>query len=149
MDLKWVPFEPDSNPKYDSSDVWGSNVEVFPRGFGVPLLSGKKKVTYVSDIVPRNVTVTQQYPISDKHEKVKLMDELWWIFQFVDMGVEHMIDYVDTQLEKAGFATPESSGYVAVQVFLIIGPVLVFIYSIAVNVLTTNSRRNVSDSKLI
>ena len=82
MDLKWVPFEPDSNPKYDSSDVWGSNVEVFPRGFGVPLLSGKKKVTYLSDIVPRNVNMTQQYPISEKHEKVKLMDELWWIFQF-------------------------------------------------------------------
>ena len=147
--MKWVPFQPDSDPRYDSTDVWGQDVEVFPRGYGVPLLGGRKKIVYTSHSTPQNVTVSLQAPQTERGEKVKLMDELWWVFQFVDMGVEQMIDYVDTQLEKAGLATPESSGYVAVQVFLIIGPILVCIYAVAVSVLTANHRRDVSDSKLI
>ena len=122
---------------------------MFPRGYGVPLLGGRKKIVYTSHSTPQNVTVSLQAPQTERGEKVKLMDELWWVFQFVDMGVEQMIDYVDTQLEKAGLATPESSGYVAVQVFLIIGPILVCIYAVAVSVLTANHRRDVSDSKLI
>ena len=147
--MKWVPFEPDLDPRYDSTDVWGQAAEVFPRGYGVPLLGGRKKVVYTSHSTPQNYTVTRQNPPAEIRDKVKLMDELWWVFQFVDVGVEQMIDYVDTQLEKAGLATPESSGYVAVQVFLIIGPVLVCIYAVAVNVLTSNYLRDVSDSKLI
>ena len=145
----WVPFQKERDPKYDSTDVWGQDVEVFPQGYGVPLVGGRKKIVYTSHATPQNITVTESSPQTERREKVKLMDELWWVFQFVDMGVEQMIDYVDTQLEKAGLATPESSGYVAVQVFLIIGPVLVCIYAVAVNVLTANHRRDVSDSKLI
>jgi hypothetical protein len=152
QDLQWVPFTADADPRFDASDAWGFGPEMLQQGYGVPLVSGQKTVVYPKDPVAAAAAVgvendasltidvaPKQPPQLGKVPKVKLMDELWWVFQFVDTGVEEMIDYVDTELEQTGLATHESAGYVAVQVFLIIGPVLLGVYSIAVHTLTLTS----------
>lgn len=126
-DLRWVPFAADPDPRMDYGDAWGGAPEVLAQGAGVPLLSGRKAVVFAGGAGPLPVA-----PVSVEGAT----RELWWPFQLVDVAVERMAEYADAELAEAGLDTRESAGLAAVQVFLIVAPVLALVYSVAVSLLS-------------
>lgn len=149
VDLRWVPFIPDADARFDSSDSWGLDEEVLPQGAGVPLLSGKKAIVFPSAAeAGGNATRPQLASQARQSVRAAATAELWWAFQFVDMAVEKMVEYVDKELEVAGLATEDSAGLVAMQAFLIVGPIIGFVYYLAILALSSNTKAH-DDAKLI
>jgi hypothetical protein len=149
MDLKWVPFIPDVDANLDSHDVWGFEPEIVHQGHGVPLLSGRRAVVYPDTYGVSNGTeLIKESPMIVTAKEV-MMSELWWVFQWVDMAIDAAIQRVDRELKVAGLATEDSAGYVAMQVFLIIAPVLAIVYYFAIGALSSSNRKGFDNAKEI
>lgn len=126
--LAWVPFAADVDPNIIEGDVWGMGPERLRKGDGsIPLNSGKIEIykpvdgaaaLYAADTAA-DVPVQQQgeeqaYLVNAKNP-IPISGELWWMFQYIDAGVEAFIWNVDRRLGGQGFR--------AMQLILLSAPV--------------------------
>ena len=97
--VEWVPFDVDTDPTTDSSDVWGFAPMRYAAGdLNIPLKTGTKELSSTSvsssssQKKKKKVTTKREITV---HEESKHSGELWYIFQLVDA----MIDVLETSLK--------------------------------------------------
>ena len=88
---EWVPFDVDTDPTTDSSDVWGFAPMRYVAGdLNIPLKTGTKDLTSTSVLHPKVVEKNKKVKKRGItiHEERQHTGELWYIFQVVDTSID-------------------------------------------------------------
>ena len=88
---EWVPFDVDTDPTTDSSDVWGfAPMRYLAGDLNIPLKTGTKDLSSTSVLHPKvggkNKNVKKRGITI--HEEQQHTGELWYIFQVVDASID-------------------------------------------------------------